>query len=370
MRYILIANNKRLNQDTINKAKITNDDCIIVFNYMKPFYDFPIVHNHPNKIFIGRQRPIKPATVDFPYAGIDLVREHQDKFKKIIFHSHPKFFSDNNENKQRLQKGIDKYNFDPNKLDHLEPVSNQTRKRISYPEGKNMSTGIIAYDYFQQIKNPEDTVLLIGFTSELARSFHNDNWEVVFFKKQIETKQCDAIGCCDLEQKKYQHIYQKLKWKSYLRSNHGAKAKDLVIGLNPKSILDIGCGPNLFCKETIDSRIPCTGLDFAGTFYDIYGDICTNLNQIGNKQFDLVTAFDVMEHLLPSCIDIAFFEMQRISNKFVFKIDYKESVLKVFDSSLHQTVKSKNWWMRKIKEYSSDAKQSGKYIYGTWKVTS
>lgn len=368
MRYILIANNKRLNQNLINKAHIQNEDTLVLFNYMWPFYNFDCIKEHPKKIFIGRQRPIKPETIKFPYAGIDLVKQHEDRFEKIIFHSHPKFLSDNHEHKKRFQDGIDLYNFDSEKIDYLEPISNGNRKRTKYPSGKNMSSGLIAYDYFQQIKTKNDSILLLGFTSELARSFHNDNWEVNYFRKQIENKKCDAIGCCDLEQKKYDHIYSKLRWKSYLTGNHGANSLDIIHLLKPSSIVDIGCGPNLFCKESIKDICPCTGIDFAGSYRDLYGDICIGLSDIRDKQFDLITCFDTMEHLLPSCIDNALLEMKRISSRFLFQIDYnKESILKVFDSSLHQTVKNKTWWKKKIKDYCSNINESGKYLYGLWK---
>lgn len=367
MKYVLIANNKRLNQNLINQAHIQPEDTLVLFNYMWPFFNFDCIKEHPKKIFIGRQRPIKPETIKFPYAGIDLVKQHENKFEKIIFHSHPKFLSDKHQHKQRFQNGIDYYNFNPKKIDYLEPVSYGNRKRIGYPEGKNMSTGIIAYDYISQIKKTNDTIMLLGFTSELARSFHNDNWEVNYFNHQIKTNKCTGVGCCDLEQQKYEHIYDKLKWKSYLRGNHGKDAKNLIDLLRPKSIIDVGCGPNLFCKQTIRNEIPCIGVDFAGQYKDIYGDICSGLQNIKDKQFDLTTCFDTLEHLLPSCIDNALKEMQRISERFIFQIDYKESILTVLDSSLHQTVKGKSWWLRKIKDYCLKTEQSGKYIYGIWK---
>jgi hypothetical protein len=371
MKYILVANNKRLNDQLVNNANIEKDDIIIVFNYMWPFFNFEAIRNHPNKIFIGRQRPIKPETINLPFAGIDLVKEHEDKFQKIIFHSHPKFLSDKHEHKKRFQDGIDHYSFDPKKIDYLEPISNGNRKRIGYPQGKNMSTGIITYDYVSQIKKNNDKIMLLGFTSELARSFHNDNWEVNYFRDQIKQNNCLAIGCCDLEQQKYEYIYDKLRWKSYITGNHGKDAENIINLLKPTSIVDIGCGSNLFCKQTIKDKIPCIGIDFAGKYKDQYGDICIGLDNIQDKQFDLVSCFDTLEHLIPSCIDNAFKEMQRISDRFIFQIDYgKESVLKVLDSSLHQTVKGKSWWLRKLKDYAISIEQSGKYIYGTWKTLS
>lgn len=368
MKYILIANNKQLTSQIVDSLTVDQQDIVVFFNYMWPYFQFDKLKSFQNNIFIGRQRPIKPETVKFPFAGIDLVKQNEDKFQKIIFHSHPKFFSDSSETKKRLQDGIDLYNFDPKRIDYLEPVSNGIRKKIGYPKGKNMSTGIIAYNYFQEIKNKQDEILLFGFTSELARSFHNDSWEVNYFTNQIKQNKCQSIGCCDLEQKKYEEIYNKLKWVTYLNANHGHKAKDILKSLKPNSILDIGCGPNLFCKNTVEKLCPCIGIDFAGSYKDMYGDICLGLDKFQNKQFDLVTCFDVFEHLLPSCIETALIEMSRVSNRFLFQIDYgKPSKLSVFGSPLHQTIKHKGWWHKRIKEYTDKINESGKYIYGNWK---
>lgn len=368
MRYILVANNKKLTSSLIDQLSLNNDDVLVFFNYMWPYFQFEKLRQKSNNIYIGRQRPIKPETIDLPYAGIDLVKKHENNFQKIIFHSHPKFLSDKYEYKERFQRGIDLYNFDPSKMDYLEPISQTIRKKIHYPKGKNMSTGIIAYNFFQETKKNHDTILLLGFTSELARSYHNDSWEVNYFAKEIKQKKCDAIGCCNLEQQKYEEIYTHLKWGSYLKANHGKQAKKILLDLKPQSIIDIGCGPNLFCKKTVGDLCPCYGLDFAGEHKDIYADVCHGLNMIKNKQFDLVTCFDTLEHLLPSCIETALIEMQRISNRFLFQIDYgKESKLSVFGSPLHQTVKSKRWWHQRIQAYAVDITTSGKYIYGNWK---
>lgn len=365
MRHILIANNKKLSQKTIDDIKLGDNDIVYLFNYMKPFFDFDQIKYHKRKIYIGRQRPIKEETVLMPYAGMDLVREHQDLFEKIIFHSCPCFLSDKHEHKQRFQHGIDVYKFDQAKLDCIEPYLTKLRSKINYPSERNMSTGLIVYEYVKQIKDLHDDILLVGFTSELARTFHDDNWEAKYFRSEIKKNLCKAIGCYDLEQQKYIHIYNK-GWKCYLHSNHGKESIHILDELSPSSIIDIGCGANLFCKETVGDRCKCTGVDFAGSFFDLYGDICTGLETVKDKEYDMVTAFDVMEHLLLSCIDPALIEMKRISRKFIFKISYKDSINKVFGYSLHPTVRGKKWWLSKIEQYAKYIKQDKGYIYGEW----
>ena len=366
MRYILVANNKKLNSQIVDELSLDpQNDILIFFNYMWPFFTFEKLKNHPRKFYVGRQRPIKTETLKTPYAGIDLIKENEHLFEKIIFHSHPDFMQ-SSKNYESLKSAIDAFNFDPTKQDTLEPISNGIRKEIEYPKGKNMSTGIIVYEYVKRIKEPHDDILLLGFTSELAKKFHNDDWEATYFRSQIKKNICKSIGCYDIEQKKYMYIYDKLKWGSYLKGNHGQKAIDIVKTFNPKNIIDIGCGPNLFCKDTIGDYCECLGVDFAGKYFDLYGDICVGLDNIANKQFDLVTAFDVMEHLLPSCIHHALREMQRISYNFIFKIDYHQSIKVVMGSTLHPTVKPKKWWKEQISQYCTNTKELNGYLYGTW----
>lgn len=368
MRYILIANNKKLSDYTIDQIDLKDDDIVILFNDMFAFrYDK--IKYFPNKWWVGRQLPIKPEMPFRSFAGIDLVKENEHLFKKIVVHSCPCVFDQSKNRTQKfLQERVDSYNFDPNKLWCLEPYSDGVRKMIGYPKGKNMSSGIIVYGALQRLKKPEDEILLVSFTSELTKSFHNDIWEARFFRNEIKNNRCKDIASYSLEKQKYDEIYNKLKWKSYLKSNKGKNSIDIIKKLNPSSILDVGCGPNLFCKDTIKDLCDCQGLDFAGKWQDIEADLCDNLIYIRDKQYDLVTCFDTMEHLLLSCVDNALSEMRRISRRFIMQIDYnKKSVLEVFGSTLHPTVKNKNWWHEKIMEFAENIQEEKEYIYGSWK---
>jgi len=129
MRYILVANNKKLSSEIVNQVNLDpKSDILIFFNYMWPFFTFEKLRNHPRKFYVGRQRPSKPETKHIPYAGIDLVKENEHHFEKIIFHSHPDFMKES-EFQKVLKNAINSFNFDPNKLDSLEPVSNGIRKK-------------------------------------------------------------------------------------------------------------------------------------------------------------------------------------------------------------------------------------------------
>ena len=183
-----------------------------------------------------------------------------------------------------------------------------------------------------------------------------ENWGSEFFDdgnygKKIVTRQISELNYLPLK------LVEKMLDRKYI-------AEIILDQMNPKNIIDIGCGSNLFAESTA-KNYKCIGVDFAGN-YDLYGNICMGLPEVRDKEFDLVTCYDVLEHLLPSCIDGAIKEMNRISRKFIFKIDYKPSINKVYDSPMHQTVKPKNWWMGKIKEYSNNVQEKLGYIYGDW----
>lgn len=368
MRYFIIANNKKLSQHIIDQVQPDEKDIIVLFNDMYAFY-YDSIKKHPRKWFIGRQLPFKQDMPFRSFAGLDEVKEYERFFEKIIVHSCPCVFDQNKNRTQKfLQERLDCYNFDPNKLDCLEPESDGVRKLIGYPKGKNMSSGVIAYNAIHRIKKPEDEVVLVAFTSELTKSFHNDTWEAQFFQNEIKQNRCTSIGGYSLEQEKYETIYNKIKWKSYMKGNHGAESLEIVKKINPNSILDVGCGPNLFCKQTINDLCLCQGLDFAGKWQDIDADLCSELLYVRDDQYDLVTAFDTMEHLLLSCIDTTLSEMQRISKNFLMQIDYnRKSTLIVHGSSLHPTVKSKKWWHEQILNYANEIREEGRYIYGSWK---
>lgn len=370
MRYILFANNKQISEHMVNTVKLDEKtDIVILFNSM-----FPLKYDHikyfPNKWWIGRMLPIKSALPFRCFAGIDEAKEYERYFTKLIVHSCPSVFNTKTNHKQQfLQSRVDCYDFPPEKISCLEPFSDGTRKIIGYPKGKNMSSGIITYMALRKIMEPEDEIVLVGFTSELSRAFHNDNWEAEFFRYEIDKGRCKGMACYDLEREKYQKIYNELKWNTYLKGNHGATAIDIVKDMNPESIIDIGCGPNLFCKDTIKDLCPCQGLDFAGKWQDIEADICTDLTYVRDNQYDLLTCFDTMEHLLLSCIPKALKEMSRISKRFLMQIDYnKRSSLEVLGSSLHPTVKSKKWWREQLFEYGTDIIEKREFIYGKWKT--
>jgi SAM-dependent methyltransferase len=166
---------------------------------------------------------------------------------------------------------------------------------------------------------------------------------------------------------KYKGIYTSGKLPKYGHTNHGARAMGLVEKWKPTSIVDVGCGWNEFAKiarqKLPESRI--VGVDFACPGADVVAP-ATKL-PFSNKEFDLLTSFDMLEHLTPDEVDKALASMARVSQRFIVSISYEPSVNKWQGSTLHPTVRDEEWWITRLMRAGALAiTKHGRYIYGRW----
>ena len=83
----------------------------------------------------------------------------------------------------------------------------------------------------------------------------------------------------------------------YGKFSHGLPHLQLLLDFNPESWLDVGCGYNTLIKEVREKYVKDSwGIDFACPVAD---QVCDVLDlPFFDKRWDLVTAFDVMEHIL------------------------------------------------------------------------
>jgi len=196
------------------------------------------------------------------------------------------------------------------------------------------------------------------------------------------------------EYKKYEYLYRKGELcgnsgtiKPYGKKCWGKGALPLLMEIKPKSILDIGCGTNTFCTNVIKKsslNCICKGVDFAGLLANFKAP--AHKIPVPNKSFEWITAFDIMEHLLPEEVDEVFEEFYRIAtNGWLFSIAYIKSKRTVFGGEqLHMTIRPKEWWVKKIKKYievkefvgvfrkpsnvkGTDNKHLVKYLWGYYK---
>ena len=169
---------------------------------------------------------------------------------------------------------------------------------------------------------------------------------------------------------KYQGIYANPeRFPKYGHSNHGRGAARLLTKWQPASVLDVGCGWNEFAgqmrEEMPGARI--VGVDFACPGADVIAPL-TAL-PFADKEFDTITAFDVLEHLRPDEVDAALAEMARVSGRFIVSISYVPSVNKWQGQNLHPTVRPEEWWMIKLMQAgAAQLAKHGRYIVGSWRA--
>lgn len=170
------------------------------------------------------------------------------------------------------------------------------------------------------------------------------------------------------EQKLYESIYSDSQYNYYGRSNHGKKHFNHIIGISPTSLLDVGCGHNDFVQAVKDHNIYAVGVDFACDSADIVADIL-DLPFI-DKEFDLITAWDTLEHLLEDQVAAAFKEMKRVSYRFAFTIAYELASTpppKEFKNhNLHQCVHPASWWHDLISQYGTVSSHQNGFWLGKW----
>jgi hypothetical protein len=199
MNYLLLANNKKISELTINKLKLNpENDVLVLFNFLIPM-KFDAIQYYPNKICISRRRPIKDRLeskylngVKEYYVNIGIMKQLQNLFKKIYVLPCP---NNMGKNTQEYEDHISLYNFDTEKLGCIDYAMNDLNKKLNYSRSgiqAEVSTGIIVYEYFKTIKLPEDNIILVAFDSGVSK-FHDKDWETQYFLNEINNNYCYTI---------------------------------------------------------------------------------------------------------------------------------------------------------------------------------
>jgi ubiquinone/menaquinone biosynthesis C-methylase UbiE len=166
------------------------------------------------------------------------------------------------------------------------------------------------------------------------------------------------------ELEKYKTIYGDTtgRWGRYGHKNHGRDALPLVREV--PSLLDVGCGHNEFATKCRSLGIAATGVDFACPSADVIAS--AEALPFEDKSFHTLTAFDMLEHLLPEQVEPVLREFARLSHHFVFSISYVPSIHKVAGETLHPCVRPEDWWIQRIHEAGGTVQKTGKYLHGDW----
>ena len=190
------------------------------------------------------------------------------------------------------------------------------------------------------------------------------------------------MGKREIEQRKYlelfgtkpkdePEIYHQFDPK-YGSGTHGNGVHIFTLKMfKPESILDVGCGKdNAFCKlvrdeykeNTTIEHIKLVGMDFAAKpkkLKDIdFKQGWAHELPFKSNSFDVVTTFDMLEHILPEDVDNVLNEIFRVAKKGIcVSISYRQ-----VKSGLHRTIQPKEWWIEKLSKYGKVG-QYLKYIY-------
>jgi SAM-dependent methyltransferase len=167
------------------------------------------------------------------------------------------------------------------------------------------------------------------------------------------------------EQDRYKRLYK--TDKQYGHHCHGKGALPYLAKYQAKSIIDVGCGGNEFLQlaRRVVPAGELIGCDFASPFADI--KCSATAIPCADKQFDYVTSFDMLEHLLPEEVDLALSEMARVSERFLVSICYKPSKRTFEGENMHPTVRTEEWWISRIMRAGGTCVEvKGRYILGKW----
>tara|TARA_B100000586_G_scaffold255213_1_gene217113 strand:+ start:376 stop:912 length:537 start_codon:yes stop_codon:yes gene_type:complete len=154
----------------------------------------------------------------------------------------------------------------------------------------------------------------------------------------------------------------------YGHTNHGKPWMNHILEFQPKSLLDVGCGYNEFVKEVRENKFieDSWGIDFSCTGADQNCDILEL--PFPDKRWDFITAFDVMEHLLPEQVSPSLKEMKRVSKRFSFTISFKKSILEEYGMILHPTIWPPKTWIKEIEKAGGKLwEYKDHFFIGEWK---
>ena len=158
-----------------------------------------------------------------------------------------------------------------------------------------------------------------------------------------------------LEKAKYDYIYGGgYKPNRYGHANYAQRIYNYIIKLDPKSVLDVGCGGGEFCKWCASKNIKSYGLDISSKPQDNRVTWLTGIAQklpLGDNSVEFVTAFDVLEHLPPEDLHIALKEFKRVARRGIITSFHYTATTKTLNSNLHLIVQPKEWWIEQVRKY-------------------
>lgn len=145
--------------------------------------------------------------------------------------------------------------------------------------------------------------------------------------------------------------------------NWGKPFYDDIKMLQVSSVCDVGCGNGMFVNDMVSMGMKeVYGVDLVTVAMNLvikndgieYHDSVANNLPLEDNSVDLLTAFDVLEHIAPSEVESSLEEFARVSKKYMmFSISHRQSGEEHEGENLHLTVQPFDWWSEKISKHAT-----------------
>ncbi len=163
-------------------------------------------------------------------------------------------------------------------------------------------------------------------------------WISGLVEKMADYEQAYWVGRGSMEPK---HYLQVVSWSEFFR---------------PDTVLDYGCGTGEYVHSWLDLGVEAYGYDVSkhavSNSYGQAGGRCYNsLVELPLSRYDLVTCYDVLEHLTEAQVDETLRAIAGLATKDVLFSICMAGDANFERDSTHILCRSRNWWKAKLSEY-------------------
>lgn len=205
-------------------------------------------------------------------------------------------------------------------------------------------------------------------------------------KKSAEAKQAKKVDNTTTSIKKLSEIYNKDYFEngiatkksdytnySWIRLGQyfNKTAKHITDKFNPKTALDVGCAKGFLVKALVDLGIDAYGIDpseyaVAEAPPDVKDKLTLGVAQslpYPDNKFDVVTCFDVLEHIPETDVPKVLSEMLRVTKDWLVLRLVTREIDDDVDAS-HKTLHGKDWWHERIEKAGGMVQPVDSYYNG------
>ena len=167
--------------------------------------------------------------------------------------------------------------------------------------------------------------------------------------------------------------YEDYSWQR-LGSQFQRTARHIVDLFKPERTLDVGCAKGFLVKALDELGVDAYGIDpSVYAVSNAHPDVGDKINldsaqsiPYPDNTFDVVTCFDVMEHVPLKEVTKTLKELLRVSKEWVIIRVMTHEVEGDLDSS-HETIRDREWWTERIEKAGGKVESNEPYFKdGVW----